>query len=193
MLRRAFRVDTIFIRVKYIWCFSFKRSRTYYCFYQSDCLTSAANLKRFLLHVFIYFLPATREGYSVICGREKEGVCVRAQNGERKSRRKIGYINVLLSTRRMMSVELCRCESKHLVLRALFYILQILSTDLEMTNVEIKYTKVFINNEWHKAANGKTFPVINPSTGEEICQVEEGTRVSTLRSIDSFQTNLVHF
>ena len=50
-------------------------------------------------------------------------------------------------------------------------------TDFEMANVEIKYTQIFINNEWHKAANGKTFPVINPSTGEEICQVEEGTRV----------------
>ena len=44
--------------------------------------------------------------------------------------------------------------------------------------VEIKYTQIFIDNEWHKAANGKTFPVINPSTGEEICQVEEGTGVS---------------
>jgi acyl-CoA reductase-like NAD-dependent aldehyde dehydrogenase len=43
--------------------------------------------------------------------------------------------------------------------------------------VEIKYTQIFINNEWHKATDGKTFPVINPSTGEEICQVEEGTRV----------------
>jgi hypothetical protein len=51
------------------------------------------------------------------------------------------------------------------------------STDSNTPDVEIKYTKIFINNEWHKAANGKTFPVINPSTGEEICQVEEGTRV----------------
>jgi retinal dehydrogenase len=45
-------------------------------------------------------------------------------------------------------------------------------------NIEIKYTQIFINNEWHKAVNGKTFPVINPSTGEEICQVQEGTKVS---------------
>jgi hypothetical protein len=51
------------------------------------------------------------------------------------------------------------------------------STDSKAPAVEIKFTKIFINNEWHKAANGKTFPVINPSTGEEICQVEEGTRV----------------
>jgi hypothetical protein len=50
-------------------------------------------------------------------------------------------------------------------------------SDSETSAVEIKYTQLFINNEWHKATKGKTFPVINPSTGEEICQVEEATRV----------------
>ncbi len=45
------------------------------------------------------------------------------------------------------------------------------------SDIEIKYTQIFINNEWRKAANGKTFSVINPSTGEEICRVEEGTKV----------------
>lgn len=51
------------------------------------------------------------------------------------------------------------------------------STDSNTPAVEIKYTQIFINNEWHKAANGKTFTVINPSTGEKICDVEEGTKV----------------
>lgn len=59
-----------------------------------------------------------------------------------------------------------------------------------MTAVEIKYTEIFINNEWHKAANGKTFPVINPSTGEEICQVQEGTRVCIVRLTFSFKVDL---
>ncbi len=45
------------------------------------------------------------------------------------------------------------------------------------SDVEIKYKEIFINNEWHKATNGKTFSVINPSTGEEICKVQEGTKV----------------
>jgi retinal dehydrogenase len=45
------------------------------------------------------------------------------------------------------------------------------------SDIEIKYKEIFINNEWHKATNGKTFPVINPSTGEEICKVQEGTKV----------------
>lgn len=44
-------------------------------------------------------------------------------------------------------------------------------------DIEIKYTQIFVNNEWHKAANGKTFEVVNPSTGEVIANVEEGTRV----------------
>lgn len=52
-----------------------------------------------------------------------------------------------------------------------------MSNDAKVSDLEIKYTKIFINNEWHSAANGKKFGVINPSTGEEICQVEEGTRV----------------
>jgi hypothetical protein len=34
------------------------------------------------------------------------------------------------------------------------------------SDLEIKYTQIFINNEWRKAANGKTFSVINPGTGE---------------------------
>lgn len=55
------------------------------------------------------------------------------------------------------------------------------STDSQPPKIDIKYTQIFINNEWHKAVKGKTFPVINPSTGEEICQVEEATRVCTLR------------
>lgn len=45
------------------------------------------------------------------------------------------------------------------------------------STVEILYTKIFINNQWCEASNGKTFPVINPSTGEEICHVQEATRV----------------
>lgn len=47
----------------------------------------------------------------------------------------------------------------------------------ETANIEIQYKDIFINNEWHKATNGKTFAVINPSTEEEICQVQEGTKV----------------
>ena len=42
--------------------------------------------------------------------------------------------------------------------------------------------QIFINNEWVDAVEGKTFPTINPATGDVICQVAEGTKV--LSSID---------
>ncbi|GCB75760.1 hypothetical protein scyTo_0016469, partial [Scyliorhinus torazame] len=35
---------------------------------------------------------------------------------------------------------------------------------------------IFINNEWHDAVSKKTFPTINPSTGEIICQVAKGDK-----------------
>ncbi len=42
---------------------------------------------------------------------------------------------------------------------------------------EVKYTQIFINNEWVNSVSGKTFPTINPSTGEKICDVQEGDKV----------------
>ncbi|XP_048412074.1 aldehyde dehydrogenase, mitochondrial-like [Stegostoma tigrinum] len=42
------------------------------------------------------------------------------------------------------------------------------------TQPDVYYDKIFINNEWHDAVSKKTFPTINPSTGEIICQVARG-------------------
>jgi len=39
--------------------------------------------------------------------------------------------------------------------------------------VPVTATKLLINNRWVEAASGRTFPTINPSTGEVICQVAE--------------------
>src|SRR5436309_2502686 len=39
--------------------------------------------------------------------------------------------------------------------------------------IPITATKLLINNRWVDSASGKTFPTINPATGEEICQVAE--------------------
>jgi aldehyde dehydrogenase (NAD+) len=39
--------------------------------------------------------------------------------------------------------------------------------------VHISATKLLINNQWTNSKSGKTFPTINPATGEEICQVAE--------------------
>jgi len=38
---------------------------------------------------------------------------------------------------------------------------------------EVKYTKLLINNQWVDSVSKKTFPTLNPSTGEVICQVSE--------------------
>src|SRR5258706_14391362 len=40
-------------------------------------------------------------------------------------------------------------------------------------NVKISATKLLINGQWVSSASGKTFPTINPSTGEVITQVAE--------------------
>ncbi|EZA51444.1 hypothetical protein DMN91_006993 [Ooceraea biroi] len=44
------------------------------------------------------------------------------------------------------------------------------------TNPPILYAGIFINNEWHKSRSGKTFPTINPSTGEVIADIQEGSK-----------------
>ena len=41
------------------------------------------------------------------------------------------------------------------------------------THVSVSATKLLINNRWVESASGKTFPTVNPATGEEICRVAE--------------------
>jgi len=48
---------------------------------------------------------------------------------------------------------------------------------------EIKFTKIFINNEWVDSVSGKTFPTINPATGEVICQVQEGDKADVEKAV----------
>lgn len=43
-------------------------------------------------------------------------------------------------------------------------------------NPDIKYTQIFINNEFVNSVSGKVFPTINPSTGEKIVDVQEGDK-----------------
>ena len=40
----------------------------------------------------------------------------------------------------------------------------------------VKFTKIFINNEWRNSKSGKTFPTIDPSTGEAIANIQEGDK-----------------
>jgi acyl-CoA reductase-like NAD-dependent aldehyde dehydrogenase len=43
-----------------------------------------------------------------------------------------------------------------------------------VANLEIKYTQLFINNEYVNSVSGKVFPTVNPATGEKIVDVQEG-------------------
>jgi aldehyde dehydrogenase (NAD+) len=47
------------------------------------------------------------------------------------------------------------------------------ATSVLEPKVKVTATKLLINNKWVDAASGKTFPTINPSTGEPIAQVAE--------------------
>ena len=48
---------------------------------------------------------------------------------------------------------------------------------------EVKFNKLFINNEWVDAVSGKTFPTINPSTGEKICDIAEGDKADVDKAV----------
>ncbi|XP_009067807.1 PREDICTED: retinal dehydrogenase 2 isoform X2 [Acanthisitta chloris] len=50
-------------------------------------------------------------------------------------------------------------------------------------NLEIKYTKIFINNEWQNSESGRIFPVYNPATGEQICEIQEADKVDTDKAV----------
>ena len=43
--------------------------------------------------------------------------------------------------------------------------------------------KMLINGEWVDAASGKTFTTYNPSTGEELSQVAEGSEEDVNRAV----------
>jgi len=50
-------------------------------------------------------------------------------------------------------------------------------------NIEVKYTKIFINNEFVDAVSGKTFETLNPATGKPIVRVAEGDKADIDRAV----------
>lgn len=56
-----------------------------------------------------------------------------------------------------------------------------------ITEPEIKYTKIFINNEFVNSVSGKTFPVLNPSTAKEIVRVQEGDKADIDKAVKAAQ------
>ena len=51
----------------------------------------------------------------------------------------------------------------------------------------IKHTQIFINNEFVPSASGKKFPTVNPTTGEKICDVEEGDKADVDKAVAAAQ------
>lgn len=52
-----------------------------------------------------------------------------------------------------------------------------------ITQPDIPYTGIFINNEFHKSESGSQFPTINPTTGEVITLVEEGDKADVEKAV----------
>ncbi|CAK9812108.1 Aldehyde dehydrogenase, mitochondrial [Anthophora plagiata] len=52
-------------------------------------------------------------------------------------------------------------------------------------NPSILYSGIFINNEWHRSKSGKTFPTVNPATGETIAEVQEGDAADIDVAVDA--------
>ncbi|XP_067667268.1 retinal dehydrogenase 2-like [Haliotis asinina] len=52
-------------------------------------------------------------------------------------------------------------------------------------NPEVKFTQIFINNEFVNSASGKTFPTFNPTTGEKITDVQEGDKADVDIAVES--------
>ncbi|CAD7683291.1 unnamed protein product [Nyctereutes procyonoides] len=50
---------------------------------------------------------------------------------------------------------------------------------------EVFYNQIFIDNEWHDAVSKKTFPTINPSTREVLCQVAEGYKEDVDKAVEA--------
>lgn len=46
------------------------------------------------------------------------------------------------------------------------------ATPEPLTNPDVLYTGLFINNEWYKSKSGEVFPTINPATGQTIAQIQ---------------------
>ena len=51
------------------------------------------------------------------------------------------------------------------------------------SKVAVSATKLLINNRWIASESGKTFATINPSTGEEICQVAEADAADVEKAV----------
>src|SRR5580704_10286090 len=60
---------------------------------------------------------------------------------------------------------------------------QVIAVDQNVNNFVAKPRKMLINGKWVDAASGKTFATYNPSTGEVLAHVAEGTKEDVDRAV----------
>src|SRR5271163_1175100 len=53
-------------------------------------------------------------------------------------------------------------------------------------------TRLLINNRWVPSESGRTFPTVNPSTGEEICQVAEADAADVDKAVEAAREAFEH-
>uniref|UniRef100_A0A182QSK4 Aldehyde dehydrogenase domain-containing protein n=1 Tax=Anopheles farauti TaxID=69004 RepID=A0A182QSK4_9DIPT len=58
-------------------------------------------------------------------------------------------------------------------------------------NQEIKYTKIFINNQFVDAVSGKTFSTVNPSTGKKLADIAEGDKADVDLAVNAAKAAFV--
>jgi aldehyde dehydrogenase (NAD+) len=58
--------------------------------------------------------------------------------------------------------------------------------------VRISATKLLINNHWVPSISGKTFATVNPSTGEEICQIAEADSADVEKAVKAARHAFEH-
>lgn len=49
--------------------------------------------------------------------------------------------------------------------------------------IAVRATKLLINNRWVDSESGKTFPTVNPATGETVCQVAEADEADVNKAV----------
>src|SRR5271163_3874098 len=69
-----------------------------------------------------------------------------------------------------------------------------ISTMLEPSEVQVALSelKLLINNQWVASESGRTFPTVNPSTGEEICQVAEADAADVDKAVEAAREAFEH-
>jgi aldehyde dehydrogenase (NAD+) len=67
----------------------------------------------------------------------------------------------------------------------------VMSTPTE-SQVALSATRLLIDNRWIESESGKTFATVNPSTGEDICQVAEADAADVEKAVKAARAAFEH-